>query len=211
VVSIASRKEDCGFQSPHICRYGFILHYYWNFIILRLYIDYILHLRWRQMNVTFQNRHRLFDQMAAILKDKNIGFTYRYVWCMENWAHNIFIDISYQGRNYTCRCDTSSGTCKQRPCWAWIKLKTGWCGYTLIGNRPVFNIMNSIPGVKFAPRDELCPLRVMFTPLFTHRGEHSLLLRRMERQKENFTPRGQRLLLGDNFTPGCQSLPQGRS
>jgi hypothetical protein len=29
-----------------------------------------------------------------------------------------------------------------------------------------------------------------FTPLFTPRGEHSLLFRRMEGQTENFTPRG---------------------
>jgi hypothetical protein len=48
-----------------------------------------------------------------------------------------------------------------------------------------------------APRGEICPLGGMFTPLFTPRGEHSLLFRRMEGQTENFTP-------GDNFTPGGQ-------
>jgi hypothetical protein len=49
----------------------------------------------------------------------------------------------------------------------------------------------------------------MFTPLFTPSGEHSLLFRRMEGRTENFIPRGQNLLLGDNFGPGGQSLPLG--
>jgi hypothetical protein len=35
------------------------------------------------------------------------------------------------------------------------------------------------PGVKFAPRVELCPLGGMFTPSFTLSGEHSLLFRRI--------------------------------
>jgi hypothetical protein len=41
-----------------------------------------------------------------------------------------------------------------------------------------------------APRGEVCPLWVKFTPSFTHRGEHSLLFRRMEGRTENFTPTG---------------------
>jgi hypothetical protein len=41
-----------------------------------------------------------------------------------------------------------------------------------------------------APRGELCPLGVKFTPSFTPRGEQSLLFRRMEGRTENFTPRG---------------------
>jgi hypothetical protein len=31
------------------------------------------------------------------------------------------------------------------------------------------------PGAKFAPRGEICPLGGIVTPLFTPRGEHSLL------------------------------------
>jgi hypothetical protein len=34
----------------------------------------------------------------------------------------------------------------------------------------------------------------MFTPLFTPRGEHYLLLRRMEGQTENFAPRDDKIL-----------------
>jgi hypothetical protein len=45
-------------------------------------------------------------------------------------------------------------------------------------------------GVNLAPRGEICPLWVKFTPSFTPRGEHSLLFRRMEGRTENFTPRG---------------------
>jgi hypothetical protein len=45
-------------------------------------------------------------------------------------------------------------------------------------------------GVNLSPRGEICPLGVKFPPLFTPRGEHSLLFRRMEGQTENFTPRG---------------------
>jgi hypothetical protein len=45
-------------------------------------------------------------------------------------------------------------------------------------------------GVNLAPRGEICPLGVKFTPSFTPRGEHSLLFRRMEGRTENFTPRG---------------------
>jgi hypothetical protein len=41
-----------------------------------------------------------------------------------------------------------------------------------------------------APRGEICPRGVKFTPSFTPRDEHSLLFRRMERWTENFTPRG---------------------
>jgi hypothetical protein len=47
-------------------------------------------------------------------------------------------------------------------------------------------ILNFTP----APRDEICPLGVKFTPSFSPRGEHFLLFRRMEGRTENFTPRG---------------------
>jgi hypothetical protein len=66
-----------------------------------------------------------------------------------------------------------------------------------------FNIMSLTPGVKLAPRgelgpkDELCPLGGMFTTLFTPRGEHSLLFRRMEGRTDNFTPRGSLYPYGD--------------
>jgi hypothetical protein len=78
----------------------------------------------------------------------------------------------------------------------------------------VFNNMVLPPGVKFAPRGELCPLGGMFTPSFAPRGEHTPLFRRMGGGKQrisppvyNFTPRGQNSLIGDNFDPGGQSLP----
>jgi hypothetical protein len=51
--------------------------------------------------------------------------------------------------------------------------------------------------------------------MFTPRGKHSLLFRRMEGQTENFTPgdnfnpRGLNSHLGDNFAPEGQSLPLG--
>jgi hypothetical protein len=41
-----------------------------------------------------------------------------------------------------------------------------------------------------APRGDICPLGLKFTPSFTPRGDHSLLFRRIEGQTENFTPRG---------------------
>jgi hypothetical protein len=50
--------------------------------------------------------------------------------------------------------------------------------------RPVFNNM-------VCPQGEICLLGGMFTPTFTPRGEHSLLIKRMEGHTENFTPRGQ--------------------
>jgi hypothetical protein len=58
-----------------------------------------------------------------------------------------------------------------------------------------------------APRGEICPLGRMFIPLFTPRGEYSLLFRRMEGRTENFTPWGQNSPLGDNFAHGGQSFP----
>jgi hypothetical protein len=55
-------------------------------------------------------------------------------------------------------------------------------------------------GVNLAPRGEICPLRVKFTPSFTPR--------RMERQTENFTPRGQIHPWGTTLSLyGGQSLP----
>jgi hypothetical protein len=57
---------------------------------------------------------------------------------------------------------------------------------------------------------ELCPLEGMFTP----KGEHSLLFRRIKGQTENFTPpgdkytpRGQNSPLGENFAPGVKVCP----
>jgi hypothetical protein len=52
--------------------------------------------------------------------------------------------------------------------------------------------------IELSPRGEICSLGGMFTPS----GKHSLLLRRMEGQTENFTP-------GDNFTPRGQNSPLG--
>jgi hypothetical protein len=55
----------------------------------------------------------------------------------------------------------------------------------------------------------------MFTPSFAPRGEHSLLFRRMEGQADNFTPRdnftlrGQNSPVGENFAPWGQSLCLG--
>jgi hypothetical protein len=49
----------------------------------------------------------------------------------------------------------------------------------------------------------------MFTPSFTPRGEHSLLLRRME-NGDNFTPRGQNSPLGDNLAPGAKFSSGGK-
>jgi hypothetical protein len=42
----------------------------------------------------------------------------------------------------------------------------------------------------------------VFTPLFIQRGEHSLLFKRMEGQRDNFTPRRQSSPPADNFAPG---------
>jgi hypothetical protein len=39
--------------------------------------------------------------------------------------------------------------------------------------------------VNLAPRGEICPLGVKFTPSFTLRGEHLLLFRRMENFRVN--------------------------
>jgi hypothetical protein len=66
-----------------------------------------------------------------------------------------------------------------------------------------------------APRGDICPLGVKFTPLFTPRSEHSVLFRRMEVQKEispprdNFTPRGLIHPPRDNFTPRGLIHPWG--
>jgi hypothetical protein len=46
----------------------------------------------------------------------------------------------------------------------------------------------------------------ILTLLFTPRVEHSLLFRRMEGQRDNFTPRGQNLPLGGQLRPWGQSL-----
>jgi hypothetical protein len=62
----------------------------------------------------------------------------------------------------------------------------------------------SLLGVNLAPRGEICSPGEMFTPLFTPRGEHSLLFRRMEGERE---PRIS--LPRDNFTQGDKSHPWG--
>jgi hypothetical protein len=62
-------------------------------------------------------------------------------------------------------------------------------------------------GMNLAPRGKICPLGGMFTSLFTPRGEHSRMFRRMEGRTENFTPRGQNSPQGTKFTPGGQIRP----
>jgi hypothetical protein len=60
----------------------------------------------------------------------------------------------------------------------------------------------------FSPRGELCPLGGVFTP----RGEHSLLFRRMEgRTYVEFYPQviTSPRPLGTKFTPGGQLRPRG--
>jgi hypothetical protein len=55
------------------------------------------------------------------------------------------------------------------------------------------------PGVKFAPRDELCPLGRMFTPPFTPRGElHSSVYKNGGANKE-IHPQGITSPLGDKI------------
>jgi hypothetical protein len=70
-----------------------------------------------------------------------------------------------------------------------------------------------LPGLFLAsplvPRGEIWPLEEIFTPLFTPRGEHSLLFRRMGGCTENFNLRGQNSLLGDNFAPRVKVCPLG--
>jgi hypothetical protein len=60
-----------------------------------------------------------------------------------------------------------------------------------------------------APRGEICSLGEMFTSSFTPRGEHSLLLRRMEGQTENSTPGGQLRRQGTKFTSGVTVCSRG--
>jgi hypothetical protein len=69
--------------------------------------------------------------------------------------------------------------------------------------------------LNFTPRGELGPqgwnlsLGGMFTPLFTPRGEHSLLLRRMEGRTENFTPKGKLHPQGTTSPLGAKFSPRG--
>jgi hypothetical protein len=56
-----------------------------------------------------------------------------------------------------------------------------------------------------APRDEICPLGEMFTPSFTPRGKHSLLLRRIE----NVNPQGINSPPGDKIHPWGTTSPLG--
>jgi hypothetical protein len=60
-----------------------------------------------------------------------------------------------------------------------------------------------------APRGEICPLGGMFTPSFTPRGEHSLLVRRMEGRTENFIPQGITTPPGDTVHPWGTSSSLG--
>jgi hypothetical protein len=53
-----------------------------------------------------------------------------------------------------------------------------------------------------APRGEICPVRVKFTPPFTPRGEHAYCLAEW-RGKQRISPPG------DNFTPRGQIHPWG--
>jgi hypothetical protein len=69
--------------------------------------------------------------------------------------------------------------------------------------RPVFNNMVCPQGVNFSP------LGGMFAPLFTPRGEPSLLFRRMEGQTENFTVQEITSPLADKVHSWGQSLPLG--
>jgi hypothetical protein len=71
-------------------------------------------------------------------------------------------------------------------------------------------------GVNLAPRGEICPLGGMFAPLFTPRGEHSLLFRRtggdeqrISPPRDNFTPRGQNLPLGTTSPLGSKLASRG--
>jgi hypothetical protein len=81
------------------------------------------------------------------------------------------------------------------------------------GQRPVFNNMSLPPGVNLNPIGELWPLGGIFPPLFTPRGEYTLLFRRGEQRI--FTSGGQLHPFGTNFplmakfTPGGQIWPLG--
>jgi hypothetical protein len=73
------------------------------------------------------------------------------------------------------------------------------CSYK---QRPVFNNMSLLPGVKFASRGEVGPQgltlspREMLTPLITSSCEYSLLFRRMEGWTVDLYP------WGSKFSPG---------
>jgi hypothetical protein len=56
------------------------------------------------------------------------------------------------------------------------------------------------PGVNFAPWGELCPLGGLFTPSFTPRGAHSLMVRRTKGRTEGLHPWEITSPLGKNFT-----------
>jgi hypothetical protein len=90
-----------------------------------------------------------------------------------------------------------------------------WSQFSAIFCEKKLIIITSVPGVNFTsrgnlgPRGEICPLGGMFTPLFTPRGEHSLLFRRMEGRTENFTPSGITSPLGDKFHPLGTTSPLG--
>jgi hypothetical protein len=62
--------------------------------------------------------------------------------------------------------------------------------------------------VNLPPMGELCPLGGIFTTSFTPRGEQSQLLRKMEGQTENLTPRG-KIPLGEKSTPRGQNSHLG--
>jgi hypothetical protein len=54
--------------------------------------------------------------------------------------------------------------------------------------RTVFNNTSWPLGVKFAPRGELRPLGVLYTPSFFPRGEHYLMFKRTKGQTEGLHP-----------------------
>jgi hypothetical protein len=85
---------------------------------------------------------------------------------------------------------------------------------TLHLQRPVFNYISWLPGVKFSPRGELGPHGLtlshswgLFFPLFTPRGEHTLMFWRTKEKTEFLHPYGLTSPLGANFTPRGQLHP----
>jgi hypothetical protein len=63
-------------------------------------------------------------------------------------------------------------------------------------------VLETTKGRTFSPRGEICPLGLKLSPLFTTRGEHSLLFK-------NWRGEGITSSLGDKFTPGGQLRPWG--
>jgi hypothetical protein len=134
--------------------------------------------------------------------------------CQETAWHPIYDSISLQKKEKTLPINLAFAV-RRRSLVKTLKISgsTGrWIGSGIVlqtiekykltdqfGNwKTLRAILNFTPG----PQGEICPLGGIFTPSFTHKGEHSLLCRIMEGQTENFTP-------GDNFTPRGQNSPPG--